>query len=96
MELSVNKAVSHYLMSCYLYYELDVNVYSDYEFDAICKLLYKEYDNITHPHKHLIDKESLLASTGYTIKYTQMIKDAAIKWYEEHLRILNNKYLENK
>ena len=32
-----------------------------------------EYDNITHHHKHRIDKESLLAGTGYAVEYNQRI-----------------------
>lgn len=51
--------VKFYLMSCYLYYEKDVNVLLDYEFDEMCKILLKNFDKIKHMHKHLLDKESL-------------------------------------
>ena len=35
--LPVNSLVKYYLMSSYLYYELDVNVFNDTEFDELCK-----------------------------------------------------------
>ena len=84
--LNANKIARLYLMSCYLYYELDLNVFTDDEFNSICKRLVYEFSNITHPHKHLLDIDELTASTGYTLKYSKLIKHAAVSWYE----IVNN------
>ena len=81
--LPLNRLVSYYFMSSYLYYELDLNVINDFEFNDICKRLYKEFNNITHPHKHLLNKDALSASTGYDIKYTRLMRHAAVRWYEE-------------
>ena len=83
-ETSLNKLVSHYLMSSYLYYELDRSIYTDTKFNNICGRLLASFDSITHPHKHLLDRESLSASTGYEIQYPYLVKHAAVKWYESH------------
>ena len=74
-------------MSSYLYYKLDLNVFSDDEFNYICQRVLKEFDNITHYHKHLLDKDDLKASTGYTIKYTTIMKHAAVMWYQDVTKI---------
>jgi hypothetical protein len=41
---------------------------------------------VEHMHKHLITKDDLTAGTGYAIKYTNMIKNAAIRWHQEHTK----------
>jgi len=72
-----NMLVPYYLMYSYLYYEEDSPIISDGEYDSICKRLHSEWDNVEHFHKHLIDKETLLAGTGYTLKYPNRVIDAA-------------------
>lgn len=88
--------VKFYLMSCYLYYEKDVNVLLDNEFDEMCKILLNNFDKIKHMHKHLLDKESLKASTGYTIKYPLIIQHLANKWYDEYIAYKVKKENETK
>ena len=80
--LSINRLVPYYLMSSYLYYKEDKQVLTDDEYDALCKRLLSEWDNVQHMHKHLITKGDLTAGTGYAIKYTNMIIGAANRWYE--------------
>ena len=48
----------------------------------MCKTLLEKLDSLTHMHKHLVKKESLTAGTGYDIKYTNLIKDSALKLKE--------------
>ena len=81
--ISLNRLVPIYLMSSYLYYELDKNVLKDEEFDYICKKLYDNFDDVTHMHKHLLDKDNLKAGSGYGITYTNMIMSSALAWYKE-------------
>lgn len=96
-KLNINHLVKYYLFSSYLYYMEDVNVFTDNEFDELCKILLKDYDKITHMHKSLIDKESLKASTGYTIKYPTIVKHCAINWYIRYIDYINeNKKKRNK
>ena len=80
--ISINRLVHIYLMSSYLYYELDKNVLSDSQFDYLCKKILDNWDNINHMHKHLIDKDNLKAGIGYGLEYTNLIKGASLNWYE--------------
>lgn len=80
--LNDNQLVTHYLMSCYLYYELDKQVYTDDQFDQLAKRLLRQWDNVQHMHKHLITKGDLEAGTGYAIKYPERVKGGARAWYK--------------
>jgi len=73
--------VATYLCSCYLYYELNVNVLTDDEFNSLCRDLLDNFDSIEHMHKHLLSPEALKASTGYDIVYPEVVKHVAINWY---------------
>ena len=74
-------------MSSYLYYKEDKAVLLDSEFDLVCKRLYDEWDDIVHWHKELINKEDLIAGTGYAIsKYPDRVKFAAHSFYHRYGR----------
>ena len=77
-----NMLIPYYLMFSYLYYEKNISLIDDAEFDGMCKTLLDKLDTLTHMHKHLVKKESLTAGTGYDIKYTNLIKDSAMKLKE--------------
>ena len=77
-----NMLIPYYLMLSYLYYEKNISLIEDTEFDTMCKTLLEKLDGLTHMHKDLVKKESLTAGTGYDIKYTNMIKDSAMKLSE--------------
>ena len=74
-----NMLIPYYLMFSYLYYEKNISLIDDAEFDGMCKTLLDKIDTLTHMHKHLVKKESLTAGTGYDIKYTNLIKDSAMR-----------------
>ena len=74
-----NMLVPYYLMLSYLYYEKDISLIDDEEFDQMCKTLLEKYDEIEHMHKPLVKKENLTAGTGYDIKYTERIKSSAME-----------------
>ena len=74
-----NMLIPYYLMFSYLYYEKNISLIEDGEFDDMCKTLLEKLDSLTHMHKHLVKKESLTAGTGYDIKYTNLIKDSAMR-----------------
>ena len=78
-EQNENMLIPYYLMFSYLYYEKNISLIDDSEFDGISKTLLDKLDTLTHMHKHLIKKESLTAGTGYDIKYTNLIKDSAMR-----------------
>ena len=78
-EQNENMLIPYYLMFSYLYYEKNISLIDDAEFDGMCKTLLDKLDSLTHMHKHLVKKESLTAGTGYNIKYTNLIKDSAMR-----------------
>jgi len=77
----INRAYKHWLMCSYLYYELDVNVINDDEFNMLSRYLLDNYNHITDMYKHLVTKDNFKSSTGYDIKYPTMIKHLAIDYY---------------
>jgi len=81
--LPINRLVPFYLMSSYLYYKEDRQVLTDEDFDQLAKRLLDNWDSVEHMHKHLISKEDLQAGTGYAIKYSQRIINAAKNWIGE-------------
>ena len=82
IERSPNLTVPWYLMTSYLYYHEDESLISDGLYDAMCKLMLDRWDEITHPHKHLIHKDALAAGSGFDIPkdaYPEIAKGAAIR-----------------
>lgn len=82
-----NKYVSWYLMASYMYYCRPnwESLMRDEDFDRVCKVLLDKYETLDHPHLHLIDKESLKAGTGFTLKeadYPLIVKHAALGMYD--------------
>ena len=91
--ISINRLVPIYLMSSYLYYELDKSVLTDSQFDYLCKKILDNWDNINHMHKHLIDKNNLKAGSGYGLEYTNLIKSASVNWYDTEIKKGIDKYV---
>ena len=65
---SLGKCVAWYLVHSCLYYIWNRPVIEDVTFDAICRRLYNEFENIDHHHGYLLDKDALRAGTGYYLK----------------------------
>lgn len=80
--MRTGQLVPYFLMASYLYYNINIeSPMSDEEYDILCKRLYDEWDEIEHPHKHLIERDSLKSGTGYYInKYPMMVMGAALNW----------------
>jgi len=60
-----NQNCVKYIAASHLYYEKNFSVMSDIEFDMLCMDLYGQFEEITHWAKSLIDKDALLAGTGF-------------------------------
>ena len=73
-----NMLVPYYLMHSYLYYVMNEPIISDIEYDELCKELKDKWDSVEHYHKHLIDKQSLGAGTGYQLQYNKRIEHGAL------------------
>ena len=70
-------------MLSYLYYERSISLVPDTDFDQLCKEMLEHWEDMEHPHKHLITKEDLEAGTGYALKYPLMVQSAAIALVEK-------------
>lgn len=70
--------VPYYLMHSYLYYVMNDPIIEDIEYDELCRELKEKWDSVEHYHKHLIDKQSLGAGTGYQLQYNERIKLGAV------------------
>ena len=66
---SPNARFNVYLRASYKYYITEEETgLSDYEYDLLCHTLKKDWDDITHPHKHLATIEDMGCGTGFSIK----------------------------
>jgi hypothetical protein len=76
-------------MSSYIYYVDNSHLESpldDIEYDTLCKRLFDEWDNVDHPHKKLIDFNSLSAGTGFYLKdYPTIVKVASVDWVKSYV-----------
>ena len=70
--------VPYYLMHSYLYYVMNDPIIEDIEYDELCRELKEKWDSVEHYHKHLVDKQSLGAGTGYQLQYNERIKLGAV------------------
>jgi len=75
-----------YLVASLLYYEQSVSIMSDPRFDALCKFLLKNYEEVKKViwHKELLSQERLRAGTGYDLEYPDAIRRIS----QHYLRII--------
>lgn len=73
----INMTVPLYLAASYLYYERDVSLMRDSDFDGMCREMHDRWDDIEHQHKHLVSREALRAGTGFGIKHPARVINAA-------------------
>lgn len=90
IEDNINRSVPAFLTSSYLYYhrpDLDP-IMDDYDFDRLCSIMLKRYDEITHRHKYLIREDTLSAGTGFDIPehiYPNIVKSTAVAMSLGHI-----------
>jgi len=75
----MNHLIGQYLVHSYIYYQLDNSIISDGDYDNLAKQILENWDNIEHPHKHLISKDALQAGTFLLPEdeYPTIVKDTA-------------------
>lgn len=59
--------VPWFLISSLLYYHADISIISDGLYDEIAKILYEQWDGLRHPHVSVLNKDMLLAGTGFAL-----------------------------
>lgn len=70
--LSAARLVPFYLMASYAYYECNDTFMDDQAYDHLCRRLDDEWRLVQHPHKHLVDREDLSATTGYALNFRKL------------------------
>jgi len=70
-----NMLVPWYIMAAYAYYVDDDPIVTDSVFDLMSKKLIKEWDNVEHEHKKLLNIDTLEAGT-YLGEYPSRVKCA--------------------
>ena len=83
-EMNSSQLVSWFMMASYAYYQLDINLMSDYDFDFLVERLRNEWDNVDHPHKELIKKTNLDAGSGYDIDFPAIVRGAAADYLQKN------------
>lgn len=78
------RTIPYYLITSYLYYERDRNLIKDITYDQLCKHILQNWDKLNHPHKKYLDKELLMAGSGFNLKYPTMAKDSAVYLWNEN------------
>ena len=81
--MPANQLVSWFMMASYAYYQLNINLMSDYDFDFLVLRLRSEWDKVDHPHKKLIKKTNLDAGSGYDIEFPSMVKGATADYLKK-------------
>lgn len=74
IKINPNMMIPYYLMAAYAYYEESDPIFSDSYFDNLAKNILKEWDNLDHYHKHLLDRDVLEAGS-YIGKYPTIVID---------------------
>lgn len=85
-----NGAISWWLMASYLYYVHDIALLSDGLYDEMAKAMLEAWDELEHPHKHLITTDDLKAGSLFRLKgadYPNMVKGAASQLVKNHMGI---------
>jgi NAD-dependent DNA ligase len=86
-KLASERLVPQYMIHSYLYYIEGTSIISDRSYDLLCIRLLSEWDDLCHPHKDLIDKESLSSGTGFYLAeedYPVIAKMTAREMLLEH------------
>lgn len=63
-----NTLVAWYLSASVAYYHWNESFLPDDDYDILCGDLHTHFDELSHPHAHLLDKDALMAGTGFHIK----------------------------
>ena len=82
-----NMLVPWYLMASYAYYRDDDPILSDGVYDQMSKDLISQWDSIEHYHKHLLDRDSLIAGS-YLGEYPTIVVEALKDLREKKRKVL--------
>jgi hypothetical protein len=90
------------LMSAFLYYHCDAQVWSDGEYDLASEKIAKHWAYVPIQYKVLLDPDatnepSAIRATGFHFLYTERIESAATAWwYSKNPKVLLTKKIGNR
>lgn len=78
--LRAKQLVPYYLMACYLYYERDISVITDAQFDALARRLKRDWNEAAHRHRFFLQRSAL--GSGYHLagQLPGLVTGAAMQW----------------
>jgi hypothetical protein len=89
IEMNIDASVSWFLMGSYGYYRRDMPILTDGTYDWLAKYIAKHWDEIKHPYKTLLDKESLEITSSFELQeenYPTSVRDSYGSLVERHLK----------
>ena len=87
--LSWGQLLQLYLMTSYLYYEMNCSIITDHAYDSVCQRLLAGWRTGVHPHKHLVRRSDLIAGSAYSLtwRYPEIVKAAASVMRDRHIEL---------
>jgi len=86
-EASWGAKLQLYLMTSFLYYQMNRSVITNDDYDRLCKELLAGWRTGKHQHKHLVTADDLRAVTGYAIEYPRMVIGGAMTLLDRHQEV---------
>jgi hypothetical protein len=87
---NINMSVPYYLMASYAYYVEDDPIFSDAFYDELAKTILAEWNNITHWHRDVINKDALGAGS-FLGEYPSIVEGALKSLREQSTNSINTK-----
>jgi hypothetical protein len=88
---SPNKLLVDYLIHSYIYYSKGTSLITDFEFDSIAHQLRDVFDRVDHPHKRLVNLDSLKVTTSAFYitedQYPGIVKSVAEKLIKKEIKL---------
>lgn len=70
-------------MASFLYYSLDKSIIPDSEFDAMCKRLSDNWDDLDRLRQWQLGSAKEIRASGYHVKVTHATIGGALSWLED-------------
>lgn len=78
--MSLDLTARRVLCLSLLYYGLDVSLVQDREFDAMCRRLHDEWDDLTPYRQWQLEPREDIRASGFHVKITERTACGAISW----------------
>lgn len=76
-----------YLVLACAYYRFHESLVTDLQFDRLAKELGRRWSEVTHPHKSLVDIDTLRSGgTGFYIQFPNRVVNATLYRIEQHYK----------